>query len=150
MKYGIDMEIDVPLDKVIELFDNPDNLKEWQPGLVSFEHLSGTPGEVGAKSKLLYKMGKKDVEMIETITERNLPEMFSGTYDAKGVHNEIWNRFVAIDENRTRWEFKTEFQVEGFMMKLMVLLMPFMFKSQSRKFMQNFKEFAEREHAGSA
>ena len=59
--------INLPREKVIELFDNPDNMKHWQLGLVSFENISGTPGEVGTKSRLKYKMGKRDVEMVETI-----------------------------------------------------------------------------------
>lgn len=53
-------------------------------GLQSFEHLSGTPGQVGARSKLVYKMSKRHIEMIETITVRKLPQEFSGTYEADG------------------------------------------------------------------
>ena len=36
MKYQNEIEINLPLNRVIELFDNPDNLKRWQPGLESF------------------------------------------------------------------------------------------------------------------
>lgn len=143
MKYTLDIEIDLPRAKVVELFDNPDNLKKWQPDLVSFEHLSGDPGQVGAKSKLLHKMGKREVEMIETVTSRNLPDEFSGTYEAKGVWNLVENRFVEVDENKTKWILDTEFKCSGFM-RIMALLMPGMFKKQSFKFMQQFKEFAER------
>lgn len=81
MKYTNEVIINAPVNRVIELFDNADNMKEWQPGLVSFEHLSGTPGQVGAKSKLKYKMGNREIEMIETITVKNLPEEFSGTVE---------------------------------------------------------------------
>lgn len=143
MKYTLDIEIDLPRAKVVELFDNPDNLKKWQLDLVSFEHLSGDPGQVGAKSKLLHKMGKREVEMIETVTSRNLPDEFSGTYEAKGVWNLVENRFVEVDENKTKWILDTEFKCSGFM-RIMALLMPGMFKKQSFKFMQQFKEFAER------
>ena len=57
MKYTTEIEIEKPIEKVIELFDNPDNLKKWMEGLQSFEHLSGTPGQPGAKSRLFFKMG---------------------------------------------------------------------------------------------
>ena len=57
MKYSTEIEINLPLKKVIELFDNSENLKKWMPDLVSFEHLSGEPGQVGAKSKMRYQMG---------------------------------------------------------------------------------------------
>ena len=52
MKYQNEIEIDLPVNKVVELFDNPENLKRWMPGLQSFEHISGTPGQPGAKSRL--------------------------------------------------------------------------------------------------
>ena len=67
MKYKLEIEIDLPRKKVIDLFDNPDNMRHWQEGFVSFEPLSGTPGQVGAKSRLKYIMGKRDIEMVETI-----------------------------------------------------------------------------------
>ncbi|MEM6726316.1 MAG: SRPBCC family protein, partial [Bacteroidota bacterium] len=65
MKYQVDVIIDRPRAEVIQLFDSTENLYDWMEGLQSFEHLSGTPGEVGAKSKLTFKMGKRDITMIE-------------------------------------------------------------------------------------
>ena len=38
-------------------------------------------------------MGKREMEMIETIIKRNFPEEFHSTYDAKGVHNIQKNYF---------------------------------------------------------
>lgn len=142
MKYTCEILIDLPREKVIELFDNPDNLGKWQPELQSFEHISGEPGEVGAKSRLLYKMGKRNVEMIETIHVRDLPDQFDGSYEANGVYNIVKNRFEVVDENTTRWITEQEFQFRG-MMKLMAWLMPGMFKKQSMLYLRRFKEFAE-------
>lgn len=142
MKYSTEIEINLPVAKVIELFDDPENLKHWQPGLKSFEHISGVPGQVGAKSKLLFQMGKREMEMIETITARNLPQEFSGTYEVDGVFNIVKNYFVPIDENRTKYISEQEFQFKGFM-KIMGWLMPGMFKKQSQTFLENFKNFAE-------
>src|SRR5688572_2628124 len=115
MKYQNEIEINLPLHRVIELFDNPENMKEWQPGLKSFEHVSGTPGQPGAKSRLKYDMGKRKIEMIETITKRNLPEEFNGTYEAKGVVNLISNKFYPVGVNQTKWVTENEFQFSGFM-----------------------------------
>ena len=142
MKYTNEVEIDLPVQKVVELFDNPDNMKYWQPGLQSFEHISGEPGQAGAKSRLKYKMGNRDIEMIETITKRNLPEEFSGTYETKGVYNIISNRFIPLNETRTKYVSETEFEFKG-MMKIIGWIMPGAFKKQSQKFMDDFKRFAE-------
>jgi carbon monoxide dehydrogenase subunit G len=142
MKYAVDIEINKPIDKVVELFDNPDNMGKWMEGLQSFEPISGTPGQPGAKSKLRFKMGKREMEMIETITKRNLPHEFSGTYEAKGVYNIVTNRFVKISENKTKCINEQEFQFKGFM-KFIAVLMPGAFKKQSLKYLTAFKNFAE-------
>lgn len=148
MRYTLEKEIDVPRDKVVEYFDNPDNLAKWQPSLVSMEHISGEPGQPGAKTMLKYKMGKREVEMVETIVRRDLPDEFTGTYEAKGVWNELINHFHEIDDGkRTRWEFETEFRCTTLILKVMAFLRPSMFKNASAKNMQDFKEFAEAEYA---
>lgn len=142
MKYTCELVVNVPRERMIELFDNPDNLSKWQPGLVSFEHQSGEPGRPGAKSKLLFDMNGRKVEMIETITARNLPDEFSGTYEAKGVHNLNENYFHEDGPDRTRWVLDTEFQFSGFM-KIMAFFMGGAFRKQTMEHMENFKKFAE-------
>ena len=142
MKYSNEVMIDLPLNKVIELFDSEENLFKWQPELLSFEHLSGEKGEVGAKSKMRYKMGKREGDMIETITAKNLPKEFTATYEAKGVWNEMRNSFDEIDENKTRWRSHSHFEFSGFM-KLMGIFMSGAFKKQSQRSLDLFKSFAE-------
>ena len=41
MKYTCKLVINLPRERVVELFDDPDNLPRWMEGLQSFEHLSG-------------------------------------------------------------------------------------------------------------
>lgn len=145
MKYTIEIDINLSRNNVIKLFDNPDNMKYWQKGFISFKTLSGKPGEVGTKSRIKYKMGNREIEMIETITKRDLPNEFSGTYEAKGVWNLNKNYFIELDENKTRWKSEIEFKFYGFM-KLIAFLMPNSFKKQSMKYLKDFKSFAEREN----
>lgn len=146
MKYTVETEINLPIARVVELFDDPENLKHWQPGLVSFEPISGTPGQPGAKSRLKYKMDKRDIEMIETITVRNLPDEFSGTYEAKGVFSIVKNYFRPVSDNKTKYINENEFQFKGFM-KLIGFLMPGAFRKESEKYLLQFKEFAEKQGA---
>jgi len=142
MKYTTTIDLDLPVDKVVLLFDNTENLKKWQPELVSFEHISGEAGKAGAQSKLKYKMGKREIDMIETITNSNFPDDFSGTYEAKGVFNKVSNKFIPITENRTKWVSENEFNFKGFM-KIFAFLMPGAFKKQTCQYMEQFKNFAE-------
>ena len=143
MKYQNSIIIQKPIDEVIALFDNPDNMKHWQPGLQSFELIKGVAGQPGAVSKLTYQMGNRLVEMTETITERNLPTIFAGIYEAKNVWNLVSNSFIDNGDGSTSWITETEFKFSGFMMKAISTLMPGAFKKQSQKFLDDFKQFAE-------
>ncbi len=142
MKYEIEVTINLPRQRVIELFDSSENLTKWQPGLKSFEHLSGEPGRAGAKSRLVFVENGRRIEMIETITSRNFPDEFSGTYEAPGVMNWVVNRFYEDGPNSTRWVAEQEFKFSG-LMAVMALFMRGAFPKQTRKFMELFKAFAE-------
>ena len=144
MNYTLEIDIDLPLSRTVELMDNPDNLMHWMQGLKSYEFISGEPGKEGSKMKLTFQRGKKGtMEMIETITKNDLPNEMNATYEMPGVLNIQGNKFQDIGDNKTRWISYCEFQFEGWGMKLMAFLMPGAFKKQSFKFMQMFKEFAE-------
>ncbi len=143
MKYTCEVVVDLPRDKFIEKLDNPENMKHWQTGLTQYKLLSDEAGKEGAQMELHYKMGKRDIVMIETILKRDFPNEFHATYDAKGVHNIQKNFFEAINPNQTLWRSVCEFQFSGFMMKLMGFLMPGAFKKQSMKYLNDFKAFAE-------
>ena len=55
-------------------------------------------------------MGRREVEIIETITVHNYPEEFSATYEADKVWNLIENRFFDVGECKTRWILDGEFK----------------------------------------
>ncbi|MBT3252521.1 MAG: SRPBCC family protein [Candidatus Marinimicrobia bacterium] len=142
MKYTVELDINLPIDRVIELFDNTENMYKWMEGLQSFESLEGTPGQVGAKSKMVFISGKREIEMVETITVKNLPDEFSAIYEANGVYNIVKNHFIAKGEALTRYITEQEFQFTGFM-KFMAFFMPGAFKKQSMQHLKAFRTFAE-------
>lgn len=142
MKYFNEVLIKQPRAKVIELFDNPENMKYWQKGLVSFELISGDIGKPRAKSRLKYQIGKRSVEMVETITERNLPEEFRGTYETKGIFNDQKNYFKEAGD-QTQWVSEADFQCSGFIKIIAFFFGKSTFKKQSQVYMDDFKSFAE-------
>ena len=142
MKYTVFTSIKQPREKVVELFEDPENIAKWQKGFVSMQVKEGAPGATGSKTLLQYKMGKREMEMLETITVNNLPEEFTATYEAKGVWNEMKNFFEEDGEGATKWQAEVEFKFKGFM-RLVAFFMPGAFKKQTLKSMQDFKQFAE-------
>ena len=143
MKFNVEVIIDLPREEVIKKMDNVDNMKHWQRGLVSAEHISGTPGQVGAKMKLNYEFGKRKMELIESITKNNFPDEFNATYTTKGMNNIQENVFEETADGKTKWTSICEFIPASFMMRVMATLMPGAFKKQSKKYMEDFKNFAE-------
>jgi len=143
MKYTTEIKVNVPLDEFIHKMDNVENLKHWQRGLVSAEHISGTPGELGAKMKLKYKFGRRTMELIETITKRNFPKEFHANYTTKSMHNIQQNYFEKTNKGFTKWTAECDFLPLSLSMRLMLFLMPKTFKKQSFIYMQDFKNFAE-------
>lgn len=146
MKYIFSTEINVPIQKAAELFLNKDNLKEWQKELISYEHISGIPGEVGSKTKLSYK----SVTIFETIILKNMPAEIKGFYEHKArkktvmTHNTS-NRFSRIGENKTLFELEMEdVKFVGFLPKLLSKLMGRMFEKYHQNEVDQFKIFAER------
>ena len=141
MRYSLSIDIPLPRDQVVALFDDTTLIDQWQPCLVSSELLKGEPGQEGTQTKLVQKMGKREVEMVETISKRALPDEFVQIFEAKGCWNEVINRFRDAGGSATRWEIETEFRCTG-VMWVMCKLMPGMFKKETLKHMNDFKTFA--------
>ncbi|MCH2225021.1 MAG: SRPBCC family protein [Crocinitomicaceae bacterium] len=142
MKYQIETTISQNINLVLERFQDPEGIKKWQRGFISLEHLSGTPGETGSKSKLKFRQGKRNMEVIETITTKQLPEKLITIYETKGVWNEVITRFKKIENEKTLHTSEITFKMKG-MLKIMGWIMPGMFKKQSKQYMDDFKYYAE-------
>ena len=141
--YTVEVDIDLPRDQVIELFDSVDNLYKWQPGLQSFEHVSGDPGQPGAISKMVYLNGRNRIEMTEEVTERRLPDEFNGRYSWGGGSNTLRNEFIELSPSSTRWRSTCSYEFRSIPMKLMAFFAGGMFKKQNQLWLDHFKAFCE-------
>ena len=100
MKFKGSITIHQPREKVVALFLDVDNLKEYQDGFVKKELLNGVAGENKAESKLYYKYGKRDMILTETITGNNLPKSFEAHYHHKHMDNTMKCTFIEISQNK--------------------------------------------------
>ncbi len=142
MKYTIEVDIDRPLNEVVEKFDNQDNYSSWMKGLESFENIEGKQGQEGSKTKFNFKMGKRNMVMIETVLKRDLPKQYLVSYEVNGVYNEVDNRFEKIDDNKTLYTTYQYFKFKGFM-RVLAFFIGGSFKKQSLKYANDFKKFVE-------
>ncbi len=143
MRYSIELSIALPRERVVGLFLDPRTLQSWQPGLVSVTPIGAEVSRtVGARTRQIHQVGKRQVEIIETVTAQSLPEMFSATYETDGAWNLLENRFTAVNENETLWTLVSEYKCSG-LMRLMTVLAPGACKRQTLAYMRQFKDFAK-------
>ena len=144
MKFICSAEIELPVSKVAELFMNKDNLRFWQQGFISHEHIRGIPGEPGCKSIITVRHGNRTLVLTETIIFKNLPAEIDALYEHEHMTNTMSNRFVSLGDNKTRFDAIVEYtHFNGFFPNVMAFMMPWVFKKQTQKWVNHFKEFAE-------
>ena len=120
-----------------------DSLKHWMEGLQSMETTEGIAGEKGAKSIVKFDTGKRKMEMIETIVDKQLPNFITMQYNTAQMTNTNTHNFIDLKNGTTQMKIDQDFQMNGFIMKAMGVLMKGLFKKQSKKYSDAFKAFAE-------
>ncbi|MFN8713608.1 MAG: hypothetical protein ACK5Z2_12235 [Bacteroidota bacterium] len=71
MKYSVSINISKPINEVITLFDDPNNLKHSFPNLECTELISGTAGQPGAITRMTFKNNNRTIVLIEKILVRS-------------------------------------------------------------------------------
>ena len=142
MKTRNEITIDADRATVWREFDNPDNLGKWQPTLKSFTHQSGTAGEPGAVSELVYDENGREVAMTETMTERREPDFMAGIYDSAWSKVTIVNHFEVMGDNQTRWVIYANHQFKGFF-RFLALFLRKSIRARTDDWMQRFKLLVE-------
>ena len=143
MKFKLELPINKSRAEVWKAFDNVENMKIWQPTLVSLESMSGTPGQPGAVSKLTYNEGGREFALIEKITHRDEPASFAGVYENNFADNIVRNKFIEQGKDQTLWVMETEFAFKTLLMKIMGPLMKKNFVTRTQREMGRFKDLAE-------
>ena len=144
MKYKTTIEIQKPINTVLTKWKAYGELKNWQKGLESVEHIKGRPGETGSKMRLNYRFDNNQHSITESIANANLPEMQHTIYSSKGLRHIKMDTFESIDENSCKWICNNEFVPTNFKMYFLILFMPKTFKKQTLSYMKAFKNYVEK------
>jgi len=141
MNYTIETTINKPIGQVVKIYNQVELYPEWMPGIVSHSINRGNKRETGTASVYTLKMGGKEYDMNETVI-KNEGEEIVASYEANGVVNTQKTVFKEISEGKTLYQVNENFALKGFM-KIIGFLMPGTFKSQTKKFVNAFKEYVE-------
>lgn len=144
VQFSVGVEIKRPIDEVLKIWQDPAHLEHWQEGFIKHEFKEGEPGEVGSKTSLWYKSPGGKFELVETILVSDLPREFTGEYAAKTMVNTMRNHFTSIDPNTTRWEAHIDYlEFNGIIPKLLGMFGKGMFRKQTQKWLDRFRDHAE-------
>ncbi|MEE4162266.1 MAG: SRPBCC family protein [Woeseiaceae bacterium] len=149
MKTRHDILIDAPHDIVWAAFDNRDNMRRWQPNLREYAHCSGTPGNPGAVTELVYDEKGREVRMTETITERREPDFIAAVYTTDWGKTIVVNHFEDAGDGKTRWVVYANHFFKG-IMKVLGVFSAKSIRERTENDLQRFKLFVESAMADTA
>lgn len=145
MKYEGYIDINKPVQEVVDFFASTDNQKKWQDGFIKKEQLKGNDRESGAEIKLYYQFGKRDMILTESVFVNNLPNSFESFYHHKHMDNTMKCSFTPLSDEKTRYQYEFEYtRISWVMPKLMAILFPGIYRKQGEKWIKQFKEAIEK------
>ena len=95
------------------------------------------------------RRGRREITLVETITERREPDFLAGSYESAMGVAIIVNHFEVVDENRTRWVMYSRHSFRGIYRLLGVFFGGAICK-RNADLMEHFKLFVESTLAESA
>jgi hypothetical protein len=145
MKYNIELIINKPRREVWKAFNDPEKMKAWQTSLVAIELLSGTAGQPGAVSKLMFEEKGREFSLVERIISFQEPEIVLQSYENQFSINMIHNSFLEQGQNQTLWIMETGYKFRTLLMKIMGPVYKKNLVARTQRDMQRFKELVEKE-----
>lgn len=143
MKYNQEITIDLPPEQLFDVLTDESRLHKWQPQLIQIEHLIGTPGEVGSKSRLRYIVKKREVQIVQTLTAKERPHLLTFTYEANYIWNQGINRLEKANGGRsTRFVNENVIRFSGLAV-IVGWMMKGAMKRQGMEYLHNLKAYAE-------
>jgi hypothetical protein len=145
VRFNIELLINKPRAAVWKAFDNPETMKKWQKTLISFEPVSGIPGQPGTVSKLTYKEDEREFALTETVTHREELNRFESIFENNFASNTVNNVFVEQGTDQTLWKVETKYKFKTLIMKILGPLLKKNYVARSQRDMERFKEMVESE-----
>ena len=138
----VTVTVNSPVEKVWDIFMNPDHLKHWLSGFVSIEHLDGSIDKKGSSSKMKFIERGKELEVIEKVLFINPMQQYSFDMQHETLNTLTDVRFISIGQV-TEIIQAVQFTPKGIFMKLMTPLMKGEMKKRMTNDLKNLKEFIE-------
>lgn len=142
VSYECEIVVDKSLAESWAVIQDQEKLSEWLPGFEKIEHISGTPGKVGAVSNVHFSTGGQKETIQETITDFQPLESISMTYTSDFMNMDYKLNMNSINGS-TKINSWTTTVGNGIFSKSIMALMGGSIKAQEETNLINLKKTIE-------
>jgi hypothetical protein len=141
VKSVVQVDIDLPRERLAALFADPTLSSAWMDDIARYEPISGQPGAPGSTYRLVPKNG--DMVFVATVIANDLPNESRLRLDADNVTVAVTARYVAVSSERSRLVSEEDFTFKGLVGRVGGFLARAAIHKAHRRQMEAFKRFVE-------
>ncbi len=142
VSYECEIIVEKPTTETWAVLQDQEKLPEWLPGFQKIEHISGTPGTVGAVSNVYFDNDGQSMTIKETITDIVPNESISMFYESDFMNMDYKLNITSID-GKTKINSITTAEGNGIVSKSIMALMGSSLKKQEESNLVNLKKTIE-------
>ena len=142
ISYDCEIVVDKPIAEAWAVTQDEEKLSDWLPTIQKVEHISGTPGTVGAVSDVHFDNDGQMMTIRETITDLVPEQSISMTYTSDFMNMDYTLNMTA-DNGKTRINSSTTTEGNGLISKSMMVLIAGSIKAQEETNLANLKKTIE-------
>ena len=142
LSYECEIMVNKPLAESWAVSQDEGKMPDWLPGFQKIEHVSGSPGTVGAISDVYFITDGQEMTIRETITDIVPDESISMSFASDFMDMDYKLTMTAID-GKTKLSSNTTAVGNGMVSKSLMALMGNTFKTQEETNLTNLKKTIE-------
>ncbi|NAS11864.1 SRPBCC family protein [Poritiphilus flavus] len=142
VSYNCEIMVNKPVAESWAVTQDEEKLSAWLPGFQKIEHISGSPGTVGAVSDVYFENDGKQMTIRETITEIVPNESISMSYESDFMNMDYKMAMTSVD-GKTKISSSTTAAGNGVFSRSMMAFIGGTFKSQEETNLTKLKKTIE-------
>ncbi len=143
LSYDCETTVNKPLAESWAVVQDESKMADWLEGFQKTEHISGTPGTVGAVSDVYFIQDGEEMTIRETITALVPNESISMTFTSDFMNMDYTLNMASVDDGTTKISSNTIAQGNGIISKSIMAVMGGSVKGQEETNLANLKKTIE-------
>ena len=140
--YENKVEVNASVEKAWAIFTDQSRMGDWLTGFQSMETISGNPGEVGSKYRMIFVENGEEMVIMEEVTAFQENKLFGFTLDADPLISDVEVKFTG-DESKTEITATNHVEGKNLLWKSMLRIMKSMIANRGQEQYDKLKEIIE-------